>query len=134
MVAITAIHRLTAVRLERNLGIHAAASANSIIHLALGTIVTAAAATVATTASAAIAATATVTAATVLFCGIPAGFALFRGLKPFGLIKFLLFGGKGKTSATVDANEFGYGHDVRNLKNYLIYTIRFLDEARCHSE
>lgn len=141
LVAITAIDRFAAVRLERNLGIHAAAGANGIVHLALGTIVTAAAtAAVATTASAAAAittaATATVaaTAATTLFSGIPAGFALFGGLKPFGLIKLLLFLGKREACSAVYTGQFRYSHDDRNLElldfNKLDFQMRPVDMAQ----
>jgi hypothetical protein len=122
--------------LERNLSIHAAAGANGIIHLPLRTIVTAAAAVataataVATTATAAVT---TATASALLGC-IPAGFAFFRGLKPFGLVKLLLFLGKRETSSTVYTSQFRYSHDDRNLElldfNKLDFQMRPVDMAK----
>jgi len=110
--AVSAINGLGAVRLERDLRIHATASANGVKHLALRTIVTATAIT------------ATTPAATVLLSRIPAGFAFSGGLKTLGLIKILLFVSENEASTTSGTNDFCCWHIDWNL----CYSITFFGD------
>jgi hypothetical protein len=89
--AVAAIDRLCSRRHKGYLGLHAAAGAYGIVHLALRTAV----------ATAAITAT-----ATALFCSIPAGFTFSGLVKPFGLVKLLFFRGEQENITAKAASNF----------------------------
>ncbi len=114
--AVSAINGFGAVRLERDLRIHATASANGVKHLALRTIVTAAAITATTPAA--------TSTTTVLLSSIPAGFAFSGGLETLGLVKVLLFVSENEASTTSGTNDFCCWHIDWNL----CYSITFFGD------
>jgi hypothetical protein len=116
LIAVTAINRFAAIRLERYLGRCATSGTNHIKHLTGRPGSTAATITAAAATSTATAITATTTRLTLGFGGIPAGFA-FTGLAkaPLG-IKRLFFISKTKNIAARRAANF----DNRHRENVLL--------------
>jgi hypothetical protein len=76
------------------------------------------------TATAAAATTITPAATATLFGCIPAGLAFFGLLKPFGLVKLLLFAGKGKFAATGATGKLGIGcHWLKTSRLWLLWIL-----------
>ena len=88
MEAIPAINGFGTIGLEGHLGVYAAASANSVKHSALRTIV-----------STAVTTTIAITTITALFCGAAARLALSGRLETLGFVELAFFLGKLKIGA-----------------------------------